>query len=199
MKRYTKLSLAAFAGVLALGTSSPAVAGDVSFAFGVGFAVGGTSFQIAYASPHSGYAPYYYRTAVPLRYSGYQCSSHCFRGGGHWYHAPSCPLVGYHFSHHGFYGPPYFEYGYFPYPPAPRRYYGRYYGGYYGGHRSHHGYYGRERYGYGHGHHGRGGHGRHQGYYGRSHGGSKHGVHGGRGEHRGRRHGSARRTRPPRH
>ena len=63
------------------------------------------SFQIAYASPQAGYAPFYYRTAAPMRYSGYECGSYCFKSGAHWYHGPSCGLVRHHFSVHGYVGP----------------------------------------------------------------------------------------------
>jgi hypothetical protein len=195
-------------GIAALGSAAPAEASDLSFAVGASFAVGGVSFQVAYASPHSGYLPYYYRTAAPLVYPGYACGPHCFRASAHWYHGPACGLVLHHFSLFGFAGPGYYMEGYYPYPytygPAPGHYlpfYGRGSSGHL--HRSH-GYatygYGYPSHGYGYGYptHGYGWLGYQSGH---GHGGHKHG-HWGRGHHGGGHHkghhrpGSARRTRP---
>ena len=200
MRRYSKMMLAALAGCLAWGSAAPASADGVSFSLGAGFTVGRASFHVAYASPGYGYAPYYYRTSVPLRYEGYRCSSYCRRGGSHWYHAPNCPLVGHHFSLHGYQGYPYpgSGSGYYPVVPPPR-YYGHgysqhYYSGYesygYGYRGRHHGHY-RPGHGYGHGY----GHSR--SHYGRSHhGNSKHGYRGSHGKHHGHAPGAATRTRP---
>ncbi len=121
-KTLITLALIALLPVLAV----PAAEAGV-FSVGASFDVGGFFFDLGFGGPrysvHAG--RHVYRVSEPFHYSGYQCHSGCYRGGGYSYHHADCPAVAYHFRSHRF--DPYVSYsGFF----APRAYGGHTYGTY---------------------------------------------------------------------
>lgn len=98
-----KITVLALSAVLTASLWTPAAfAGDDWF-FGGGFEIGGIHFRIGlHGDRHD---RHFYRTRIDLGrhyHSRARCSRSCYRDGGYYYHAKSCPLVHGFFRHHGF-------------------------------------------------------------------------------------------------
>jgi hypothetical protein len=90
---------ALFAALLMLPLFSPAAQAD-GFSLGAIFRIGGVHFNLTFGDFGYGHPRgYYYRTADPISYGGYRCSSYCFTSGGYHYHHESCPLVRHHLAY----------------------------------------------------------------------------------------------------
>jgi len=98
-----KITVLALSAVLTGTLWTPAAFAGSDWIFGGAFEIGGVHFNIGFHGDH--HDRHYYRTRVDLgrHYHGRaRCSRSCYRDGGYYYHARSCPLVHGYFRGHGF-------------------------------------------------------------------------------------------------
>ena len=76
----------------------PQARADAWLSIGTGFHIGPAHISLVFGQPFARFARgYYYRYDRPIAYAGVHCTDRCFRQGGYYYHADSCPVVRAHF------------------------------------------------------------------------------------------------------
>lgn len=98
-----KITVLALSAVLTGTLWTPAAFAGSDWIFGGAFEIGGVHFNIGFHGDR--HDRHYYRTRVDLgrHYHGRaRCSRSCYRDGGYYYHARSCPLVHGYFGRHGY-------------------------------------------------------------------------------------------------